>query len=273
MKNKKILFLRKFGFYIGSRKLISLIHKSICSGYRFIALDDEAFETVHVPKPIEIASFVAMFGCLFFLMIFYWFATSLVIGYWGGFIGTTLKWHQIYYYVEPLIILVGTISVFWVIVGTNFIMYRTYRKLGKIKIIRSWNICHIMNAAIKIFSNSIALSLALPRSIAFEIEGKHWKDAVGHLICKCELAIVDISDCTKNIEWEIALLKKTDRCKAIFVGEDKKLRSWLKISLESEDRNELISQLKGKTIILYRSDEQDNKHVINLQNAIDNEIV
>jgi hypothetical protein len=85
-----------------------------------------------------------------------------------------------------------------------------------------------------------------PQITIAQVADAVWREAVSAVAAESPAALIDISEPTEHLEWEIAHLRETGRA-FVFIAERERLQSWM---AASDDRRARVREWVGEDAVL-----------------------
>ena len=249
-RKRTILFLRRFGDRELSERIRSALEGSLSWHYRLVALGDSTL------PPIGVASrhfrrIVLLVGCLAGCVM-------LALGgllLWLGAAGQRASGSAFdAWYVAAAVVLlipISAISLF----ALPFIYFarRRVRRAAHARVDRQRDIESASRRVRRQKSWVNTLSLTAPQALILDTSDAFWQPTVLALLPVVDVAVIDLSDPTENIEWEVEQIVKQCADKFIVVAEREALQSLFAQPL-SETATRIFELVHGATLLTYEKD-------------------
>lgn len=234
-----ILFLRRFGLDVNS--VVSRVIKAgLGRRFRFVALDDSRFPPINVPAaerwlsrlgPPVIA--VAVLGASAALLSRFstmpdiggnlTIETSNMMGYWASVICGLL-----------------------VLALTHLYRVRHHSRRN----VRNQRSLQVLLYEIRKLSKwPFRLSLMAPQTIIARVDDSLWQQTVSAALDQTPAVLIDVSDPTASLQWEIEQLRKSSH-KCVFIAERDHLCLWTERSSRDSEAQSSIMNLVGNDEVL-----------------------
>jgi hypothetical protein len=282
-----VLFLRRFGYTDATEALTFAASRAIGRSWRLVTLDDAAVAPVGVSKTTAKLSAVGEFGSGWALRILMGFA---IVSMWalglgvvgmGAAIGYTALHHR------PVLTMVdhalghhtghahGPAAVFATcftvtIVGAAAGMFFAFANLLATLLFQPWHIVGVLlnrareaevtNVASIEAARTAARSIRRQarkvfsaRLMVLHVDNDVWQPTVTTVADIASIVLIDVSEPTENLLWEIAQVERDPETACVLVGNAERVRR-LQTSTQPLDR-QLVAVLDGRTILAYESTE------------------
>lgn len=247
---KPAVFLRRFGLDVNS-VVSRVIRKGLGRQFRFVTLDDGRFPAVDIPAferwasrlgPPIIAILVVMAALTARQSYSQQYSSngayaqtaaqmSAVMGFWVGLL--------------------------WILIMLAWIHTLRVRRMSRYAISTESQLQRFLFDMRLLDRWRLRLSLLRPQAIVAKVTDSFWQQCVSNVAKQFGIAVIDISEPTLNLQWEIEYLRKAEvRC--VFIAEKSRLQSWI---AESQDptttAREGITNLVGEdSVLLYQGDQK-----------------
>jgi hypothetical protein len=91
------------------------------------------------------------------------------------------------------------------------------------------------------------------RLVVLRVATAHWQRAVVRLAQACDVTLVDVSEPTENLLWELAQLAGDPPARCVLVGERDRMRALVRQPARGAEA-ELLERLRGRDVLLYTTD-------------------
>jgi hypothetical protein len=210
-----VLFLRRFGLDVNL-----VVSRAIKAGlgrrFRFMTLDDSRFPLVGIPLIERQLALLALpvlaattLAASFLLLRTLSKVTDIgdnltievsgMVGYWSG--------------------------IFWVADLLAFSHLYRMRRRSRMKVRKKGQLDNLLYRVRSIGSWWLRPSFLAPQLTLCSVADHLWKDAVSTAASVSAVVLVDISDPTENLRWEIEHLRGADTS-CVFIAERQRLESW-----------------------------------------------
>jgi hypothetical protein len=248
-RKRPVLFLRRFGLDINS-VVSRVIQKGLGRQFRFVTLDDGRFPPLHIPAferwatrlgPPAIAVVVVLGALAARKTLSAHPASngatqvtaaqmSLVMGYW--------------------------IAILWTLLMLGWIhLLRIHRK-ARYKIQTDAQLNGFLFDTQHLGRWRVRLSWLRPQAVVAKVSDSLWRRCVLAVAAQCGIALIDVSDPTPNLQWEIEQ-SRAMALQCVFIAERSHLQSWVRAgeNAPGAGARERIRELIGDDcVLLYRSD-------------------
>jgi hypothetical protein len=259
-RRRLVLFLRRFGFVGATEVLTFALASALGSSWRLITLDDHKVLPVGTGGRIRWTTL-----CVFLLsllipgLLIFWFwhtgadelfkansSQGSVANLIGGLIA----------FIVTLLIIIALALLFLVIgmfsLGT-YISVRRAERSKRLAIASADQIDPIARRVARRVRRIIS-----PKLVVVRVTNAVWQDSVRRLATVSSAIIVDISEPTQNLLWEISTLKPELRLHWILVAEQQRFSNWTTAN-ESDLNQKLLAVLDGESVLAYSIDRRDRR--------------
>ncbi|MEJ2157602.1 MAG: hypothetical protein P8X96_19900 [Desulfobacteraceae bacterium] len=280
-KRRLALFLRRFGFQDASKALTFAVSSAFGRRWRLVTLDDAAIAPLGVSMGKRR---MAQFGRWLFLMILIvaaiyvvmWFfgdepdriiktifddmlnssrgrGDNLLAAFFGAIVGTFMVGMIILSLSLAIMLLGVSLSASATLFSWN--TWRQVRKAEQSKALALTDPTRIESTLAKVAKRTKGIFAA--RLTVLRVSGAIWQEVVRKLSISADAIVVDISEPSVNLLWEIETLKARQDIRCVYVGEFGKVNGLSKTRSPGEDRNEaaarLTDLLENDDVIAYHS--------------------
>jgi uncharacterized BrkB/YihY/UPF0761 family membrane protein len=270
-RRQLVLFLRRFGFVGATEALTFALATAIGSSWRLVTLDDHQIAPVGPGKKIRWTSvIVGLFaGALAVAAVFWLFnkgldgaiksgfdqagrSNNIVASIIGGiFLALILALVLVMVVIIPAAFL-AVISIF------SFGSYLSVRRAERSKTAQVASLQKIDPMARKVVSRT--RRVLSPKLIVVRVAGTVWQETVRRLALVSAAVVIDVSEPTTNLLWEIETLKPDLRPRWILVAEQQHLNGFATMTGQNLTVNRrLFELLDGEDILVYSIDREGKK--------------
>jgi hypothetical protein len=258
-RRRLVLFLRRFGFVGATEVLTFALADALGSSWRLITLDDYKVLPVGTGGRIRWTTLIAfMLSVLIPATLIFWFWYT---GFndiikanesrgLGGLIGTFIALLVIGLIIIALALLFVVIGVFSL---GSYISVRRAERSKRLAIASADQIDPISRRVARRVRRVIS-----PKLVVVSVTNAVWQDSVRRLATVSSALIVDISEPTQNLLWEISTLKPELRLHWILVAEQQRFTIWT-AATESDLNQKLLAVLDGESVLAYSVERSDRK--------------
>lgn len=223
-----VLFLRKFG----NRDAITAVSRSVASAmkrrWRLITLDDSEIEPIGVPGTRHgVVAGLAGTGIVLMLANFDYFFGVEGIGLVAGYV------------------LMALIHV--TVTESNRALSAHTANVGKAP--RLSNPAQLEKIAERV--ETLSRRVVAPPLMVVAVDEPIWQDAVCRLAAMSTTVLIDISEPTENLLWEIKTLRPEVQGQWAFICEENHFRQPARNEQEPDPRSQLDEMLAGEAVLLY----------------------
>jgi hypothetical protein len=271
-RRRLVLFLRKFGFVGATQAVTFAVVKALGRSWRLVTLDDAEVAPVGTRRRARWLSIVI--GLVGLGIVAY--ALSWVFGdglqeLLGGVAKNAMKgatWQDALgrvFGAFVMAIVVGAIALVAILVPAGFagaVAIFAWSSYGAIRRAESAKTVPIATEA-QLEQTALAIAersrrIIGPRLVVAKVASSIWQPTVRRLACVSSAVIIDISEPTDSLLWEIETLWPGMRSSWIFVGEQERLRRMTEGTAQgSSPQARLLRLLDGEQVLAYPSDQRD----------------
>lgn len=268
-KRRLVLFLRKFGFTGATQAVTFAVVKALGRNWRLVTLDDAEVAPVGTRRRMHWLAIVA--GLIAVVVIawgLFWvfgggFDTLMGNTAKGAMKGATLRDFLPKLFAAIIImIVVGAIILLFILVPVSFAAavaifawtsYGAIRRAESAKTVPIATEAHLEQTALGIAERS--RRIIGPRLVVAKVASSIWQPTVRRLASASSAVIIDISQPTDSLLWEIETLRQEMRSRCILVGDQDRLRSMTAGGSSPQAR--LLRLLDGEQVLAYPTDKRD----------------
>ena len=214
-----ILFLRRFGLDVNS-VVSRVIQKGLGRRFRFVTLDDGRFPSLDVPALEKWASRLGPPLVAVMVVLGAWLARQTLSQQQssnGAYEQTAAEMSAVMGY---------WVAVFWVLLMLAWVHLWRVRRKSHYKIRREGQLTSFLLDIRTLDRWRLRLSLLRPQAVVARVSDSLWQRCVSGVSELAGIALIDVSDPTLNLQWEIEHSRKQGlRC--VFIAERSRLQSWL----------------------------------------------
>jgi hypothetical protein len=271
-KRRLVLFLRKFGFVGATQALTFAVVGALGRSWRLVTLDDAEVAPVGTQRRARWLSLVI--GLVGLGIVAYglsWVFGDGLQDLLGGVTKDAMKgatWQDALgriFGAFVIAILVGAIALVAILVPAGFAgavaifawtSYGAILRAESSKTVSITSEAQLEQAAPAIARRS--RRIIGPRLVVAKVASSIWQLAVRRLASASSAVIIDITDPTDNLLWEIENLRSEMRSRCILVGEQDHLRKMAAGTTQgSSPQARLLRLLDGEQVLAYPSDKLD----------------
>jgi hypothetical protein len=257
-RRRLVLFLRRFGFVGATEVLTFALANAIGSSWRLITLDDQKVLPVGTGGRIRWTTIIVFVLSLLIpagLILWFWYVgiddiTKANSQGLAGLIGVLIA-------LLFTLLFVIALSLLFVIIGVFSLgSYISVRRAE-----RSKRLAIASAEQIEVVSRSIARRVRRvisPKLVVVRVTNPVWQDSVRGLAALSSAIVIDVSEPTQNLLWEISTLRPELRPHWIFVAEQERFRGWTEAT-ESELNRQLLAALDGESVLAYSMERKDRR--------------
>lgn len=281
-KRRLVLFLRRFGFHQASQALTFAVSSAFGRRWRLVTLDDAEIAPMGVPpgkrRLAQIGRWlflgVLLIAVLYALVWFFGGEPKQIINelfdnmfnkakdrgdnpfsaFIGAFFGTLVAGLVILAFIFSFLLIGVSLSASAALFSWN--TWRQVRKAERSKalsIVEENRIAAILTEVINRTKRIFAARLTVLR-----VSGKFWQEVVRRLVMSADAIVVDISEPSDNLLWEIATLEENDGVTAVYVGQLHKVKELITDQSLGDGPDHVMKQLKellkDKEVLVYESE-------------------
>jgi hypothetical protein len=264
-RRQLVLLLRRFGFVGATEALTFALVTAIGHSWRVVTLDDHRVAPVGTGRRIRWVSVIVTLLALGIIAVgFLWIFNGGLDKLFTPNNAKTLPeaLGQIFagFIVAILVIVLFALQItFFALIGLfSFGSYLSVRRAEKSKRVQVPSLERIDPMARSVSRRS--RRVLSPKLIVVQVAGPVWQETVRRLALVCAAVVIDVSEPSMNLLWEISMLKSDRRFQSIFVAEHEHLiRMTNPGAQNAELSRRLLDVLEGEDVIAYSSDRQGRK--------------
>jgi hypothetical protein len=269
-KRRLVLFLRRFGFAGATQAVTFAVVRALGANWRLVTLDDARVSPVGTRKRMRwISIAIGVLAAAFVAWLLFWL-------FGGGFIdslgpdkppraGSPTDVLGLLFVLPIAVLLVGSL-VFTVVLlvaagalAVGVFAWSSYGAVRRAERGKTLEIAHetqIEPMACEVLRKS--RRIVGPRLAVARVDSSIWQPVVRRLAAASSALIIDISEPTENLLWEIQTLRTEMGARWILVGEEGHLRRMTDAAqLESSAEARLSRLLDGEQVLAYCADRRD----------------
>lgn len=273
-KRRLVLFLRRFGFVDATQAVTFAVVRALGRNWRLVTLDDAEVSPVGVRKRmrwLSVAAGVAAVAVVALALLWVLSGgvdTLLSDATKDAMRGATLRDFLprllAGFLFVPMILLIGVVLIVFIpaaFAGAVAIFawssYRAIRRAERAKTVQIAEEAQIEPRTSAVLRGS--RGIVGPRLAVAKVASSIWQLVVRRLASVSSAVVVDISEPTKNLLWEIEMLGSEMRARCILVGEQAHL---LRMTTgpavqESSPQARLLKLLDGEEVLAYSSGKRE----------------
>ncbi len=272
-----VVFLRRFGFNDASAALTFAVGGALGRRWRLVTLDDSRIEAVGVGRGTRLTwgagqwlSLLAL-AIVVALVLRWWFGggpEGIVGGIWDGlytgaeengsnpleaafvaFIGTLVVGLVVLSLIVGL--LAAAISALGVASLASWRANRAVHRAERAKALNVDDASAVAGAVDRVLARSRGIQA--PRLVVLRVADACWRDVVRALAEEADVAIVDVSDPTEHLAWEVATLQSPGvRARPLMIGRRDRVEALAAVEAAGGGAAaRLREQLRGETVLVY----------------------
>jgi hypothetical protein len=270
-----VIFLRRFGFNDASQAVTRAVTGAPGRRWRIVTLDDTQVEAVGTRRVERLAFSIGRWVLLIALLLAVfgavrWLAGDGIGNIVGGIFDDALARAEEgganpfeAFMAAFFAALVGGIVViaFIVLLGILVISslgvtgVATWSMAGAIRRAEGSKALHVDTAAairpVVARVKAAAARIQAPRLVVVKVDDSVWRDVVRALSEEATVAVVDISDPSEHLAWEIALLKGEIAARLLLIGRRDRVEALIRGDSENEAAARLRALLEGEQVLVY----------------------
>jgi len=259
-RRRLVLFLRRFGFVGATEVLTFALANALGSSWRLITLDDQQVLPVGTGGRIRwstLALFLLSILIPALLIFWFWhtgaaelFKANSSQGVMANLIGGLIAFIVVLLVVIALALLFLVIGIFSL---GSYISVRRAERSKRLAIASADQIDPISRRIARRVRRIIS-----PKLVVVRVTNAVWQESVRRLATVSSAIIVDISEPTQNLLWEISTLKPALRLHWILVAEQERFSTWTAAS-DSDLNQKLLAVLDGESVLAYSLDRRHRR--------------
>ena len=264
-RRRPVLFLRRFGFVGATEALTFALTNAIGSSWRLITLDDHAVSPLGTSSRLRWTTLAGItLSVLLPAALFLWF---WFIGFdqiaksndshaqgLGQVLGNLLV-------TFVLLVVVFLVIIFFALLFLILGVFSLGSYIAVRRAERSKRIAVTTAAQLEPVSRSVARRVRRvisPKLVVVRVADSVWQDAVRRLATISAAIVIDVSEPTRNLLWEVSTLRSELRLHWVLVAEEGRLQQWT-AAVESELNQKLLSLLDGESVLAYSGERAERK--------------
>jgi hypothetical protein len=273
-KRQLVLFLRRFGFVEATQAVTFAVVRALGAHWRLVTLDDSEVSPVGVRKRMRWLSIaVGLVAATGVAWAISWLAgggLDALVGEAtkGALRGATLRdvlpRMVVWFFVVPVILMIAVTLLIFIPAAFGgavaifaWSSYGAIRAAERAKTVQITDEAQIERAAAAVLRRS--RGIVGPRLAVARVVSAIWQPVVRRLISASSAVIIDVSEPTRNLLWEIETLTPEMRSRCILVGEQAHLDRMTTGAAEPESspRARLLRLLDGEQVLAYSSEKEN----------------
>lgn len=244
---KSALFLRRFDFVGATEVLTFAVATGIGSSWRLITLDDDEVEPVGARKVTRWT--LRVVGALAALL-------ALVVGIWLVFSVAATEPNPragpVDDFGKVLIVILALVPIALLVVTAVFcrVTFAVVGRADRFKNVRIFR-KDMIEATVRAVTNENRKAFS-PRLIVIKVSNPHWRETVREFAAMCSGVIIDISEPTENLHWEIKELKPTVGSRWILIGNRERVMKMVEKGARPDRAcQHVLDILDGEEVLVY----------------------
>jgi hypothetical protein len=267
-RRRLVLFMRRFGFVGATEALTFALANAIGSSWRLITLDDNAVSPVGASGRIRWTTLSGVALSVLvpagFILWGWYFGFNIINPNSNGLLAllsalvTILVFVIIVVFTGLLLLLMGLFSL------GSYLAVRRAERSKRISVATAEQIDPVSRSVARRVRRVIS-----PKLVVVRVADTVWQDTVRRLAAFSAAIVIDVSEPTPNLLWEVSTLRPELRLHWILVGEKQRVTSWT-TATGSELNQQLLALLDGDTVLAYSTEGADRKRFARaLRNRLD----
>jgi hypothetical protein len=234
MSSKKlpVLYLRRFGLIAANRRISQAIERGLGRYYRVVTLDDSSFRPIEVPRWQRIFSRV---GISVVSLAFAVVAAALFFmnRLWGPS-HTNLRLNMvdaIGAYIATVGFFIGMLGIPLLILFVLFAAMLAWRwhirRRSRLEVRSRGDIERCLGRVRRLAGWLGRPSIMAPQAVVVNVVDELWQETVSELAIHVGLVIVDVSEPTANLIWELEQVFTNPQIVCLLVGDGLMVRKWV----------------------------------------------
>jgi hypothetical protein len=262
MSSKKlpVLYLRRFGLTAANRRISQAIERGLGRYYRIVTLDDSSFRPIEVPRWQRILSRVGISVVALALAVLAAFL-SIEVGGWdpsrtfgpeyGGAVAVYLG-----YFGFIIGVLGIPLLVILVLLAVVFAWRWLIRRRSRLEVRSRGDIRRCLSRVRQLASWLRRPSIMAPQAVVVTVVDELWQETVSELATHVGLVIVDVSEPTANLIWELEQVFTNAQIVCLLVGDGLMVRKWTEEDGDlhfASTHSRMKALLQARTILVCES--------------------
>jgi elongation factor Tu len=262
-----VVYLRRFGRSSSNMAVAQALESGLGRGHRIVTLDDSRFVPLEVPKWERR---VSRYGppLLATTMILAFVLTVRALRQQGDVLFLWLSMGSV-----PLV----AISL-WSVCTAFFLLLihrRRIRQLARGRLTSEHDLTARAASLVRLSSWSRVMGIAAPQATVLGVDDVMWQTTVAMLVRDCSAVLIDLSEPTANLAWELDTVLRQAGNRVVFIGDRTAVVAWRNtVGSQSETAaSRRISVLLGEqTILAYDTSDRRGRRRLrrSLLRALDN---
>jgi hypothetical protein len=244
------LYLRRFRSDV-NLLVATAIERGLGRRVRIVTLDDERFMPIEVPRLEKWSSrllpaLMLIGAAVLAVLVIRTFIASLSLRYEG------LQQQ----YTQEAVLMLGFWT--WHLWCLLFMLlgHRLWIRLqARVRVRTAWGLAKARYFSWKLRRWCNRSGLMAPQATVVTVRDDLWQVAVTQLIAQVDAVLVDVSEPSDALAWELEQLKQSSSPPAVFVAETARFHAWTDAALQAESelscRQLVLHTLRNKTVVLY----------------------
>lgn len=269
-KKKTVLYLRRFRSEL-SVYFTQIIEDGLGRNFRIITLDDAKFKSLEVPNIEKWLSRIV--PQLILIAVFPFIVSMMNMWVAPGSLQEEGYGYSLQY--ETTIMFAFFFVNLWILLILILAHRYRIRRNSKLKIQNQRDLDYACYIVAKLRYWFLRSDISAPQATVMTVSDDLWRTAVIRLKEESEVALIDLSEPSENLIWEIKHILDSDQ-PHVFIAEATKLEDWLSSNKQTLSEGENLTEiLKEQEILTYRAN-NDNSACSNfrknLNRALENTI-
>jgi hypothetical protein len=264
------LYLRRFRSDVNSF-IAATIERGLGRRFRILTLDDQQFVPIEVPRLEKWSSRVGPVLLLFA-------AAALTI--WGIRTVIESEFTAAEGYTGIYAVQFGRMFGFWTrnlwCLLFMLLAHRYWiRRHARVRVRTGVDLVTAEFHAWKLRAWRNRPGLMAPQATIVTVIDRLWRDAIMRLTRYVDLVLVDCSDPSEALVWEVAYLKQSSSVPTVFVAEATRFHAWTGVAqADSQTSGAIMLQaLARETILLYTHNAQDKQNAARFKRNLGNTLI
>ena len=250
-RKHSVVFLRRFGLDVNS-VVSRVIQKGLGRRFRFVTLDDGKFPAVDVPAlerwagrlgPPVIAALVVLGALVARQSLSQQHSSN------GAYAQTAAQMSAVMGY---------WVAIFWTLVMLAWVHLRRVRLKSRYDIRREGQLTSFLLDIRTLDRWRLRLSFLGPEAVVAKVSDSLWQRCVSDVSELLGLVLIDVSDPTPNLQWEIER-SRGEALRCVFIAERSRLQSWVGNTPDpaAATAGEAVAKLIGEDrVLVYEGDQK-----------------
>jgi WD40 repeat protein len=244
LRKRSVLFLRRFGDVGMNERIKQALESYMHRNYRLVALDDSVIEALGVAQGTYRKSTRLVYALVATCLLLV--AGSFVMARYGGTSSPLFVAPALFVLAVPAFI------AFVLALPTLAFIRGRVRRASRIRVSKRDDLERLLRRVARLGRWWRAPNLIAPQAMVVSVTDDLWQKTVTDLMQLVDVVVVDLSEPTGNILWEVEQVMVNHRHKCVVIGEQERLAHAL--TDESLTVRQILNAVRGATLVTYDRD-------------------